>query len=98
MNKDIEALTTKEAQDINNILNKEVKKVFDHINFQEIGRLFNYEGKEIEFYKSQVLVHGLRDFHITLAPGVDDETKREIILEDIANWNNKGEPRISVQF
>jgi len=62
--------------------------VLDLINFAEIGRLFNYKGAEIEFFKAQILVKGLEDFRLTVAPGLTDEQKREIVREEIANWNN----------
>ena len=88
--------------DIEKLTCRKLKEYFidisDSIGFAEIGFLFDYSGPEIEFFKTQILVKGLKDFHIIVAPGLTLDEKREAVIETIASWDFKGKPRIEVQF
>ena len=81
---DIDKLTTRK-------LKTELEGIVGNIGFQDIGRIFDYQGPEVEFFKAQILVEGLQDFHITTVPGITDEQKRECITEVIRLWD-AGEP------
>ena len=70
----------------------EYKEVLGCINFNEIGKIFDYRGDEVEFFKAQILVEGLTQFHITTKPNITDEQKRECVRETIRLWNDKGTP------
>jgi hypothetical protein len=80
-------------EDVNNLtvknLRQEFEKVFSHIGLKEIGFLFDYKRPEIEFFKAQILVKGLKQFHITVLPNLRDEEKRECVREIIRVWNIK---------
>ena len=65
------------------------KDIIGHIGFREIGILFNFKGKEVEFFKSQILTKGLRDFHITINPNISEEEQRKCVREVIKEWNSK---------
>ena len=82
--KDLEKLTIKDIK-------LTLDNIFGNIGFKEIGLLFDYKGPEVEFFKAQILVEGLTDFHITTKPNISDEEKRECIKEIIRIWN-KGTP------
>ena len=83
------------TESIDLLLSPDIKKTLDSvtgfIGFSEIGLLFNFKGEEVEFFKSQILVDGLRDFHITTAPNISDEQKREAVRETIRLWDVEGE-------
>ena len=71
------------------MIEKKMDLICETLTFKKIGKLFNYRGKEIEFFKSQVLVKELRDFHITVAPEITDDQKREAVIEMIDIWDDK---------
>ena len=87
MNKkiDLEKLTIKDIK-------LKIDNIFGNIGFKEIGLLFDYKGPEVEFFKAQILVEGLKDFHITTKPNISEEEKRECVKETIRIWNIKGKP------
>lgn len=70
------------------------RNILGHISLAEIGRLYNYKGEEVEFFKAQILVKGLIDFHITTIPNITDDQKRECVKETIETWD-KGRIRIT---
>lgn len=72
-------------------LSKKIDNTIGFINLPEIGRLFNYEGEEIEFFKEQIVSNGLTSFHMSVLPSLNDEEKRNLVREVIETWDKETE-------
>jgi len=57
------------------------------IGFIEVFELFEGEGPEVDFFRNEIEVKGLQDFHISIKSGLSDDSKRDIVRETIRAWD-----------